>query len=269
MKVHLDALARAVALGVLVLVAQAGCGDDSGGGGSGSDGSSAVLDLGGGCATCNGCCDNGECKLGTSASACGFGGLSCQKCKTGEQCLSGTCTTSSSGCSSTSCSTGCCDSNGKCVSPPTSSACGLSGSSCTECKTAEECKSGVCTPTGSGKYDVVVVSAKVSNSDCGFGDDCDPFVEVQLGSNKTVKTPTKDNTETPVWNYKILTATLTALTKETMKVAVKDEDVAFDDTIDTCSIMLKQSEVTSGSRTADCGKKVKALKLTFKATSTN
>lgn len=268
----------ALLVAAFALVSIAGCAGsdddglyDFGSGGLGSDGGYSYFDLGGSsggsCTGCTGCCQNGSCQAGTSATACGFGGLACQSCQSNEKCLSGTCVQdTSSSCNSSNCKTGCCDSNGKCQETTSDSACGTAGNSCKACSTGESCVAGVCTKSSSAKYDVTLVSAKVKNGDCKdawlIPDSCDTFVEVQLGSYKA-KSPVKKDTETPKWDYKLFTVSAKDLTDNSLKLKVIDDDTIIDDTLGTCSLSVTSSDISSGSLVKDCQK---AKSVTFKFT---
>ena len=120
--------------------------------------------------TCTGCCDGDSCKAGTTAAACGKGGLPCNSCATGQSCNSkGACA-----CDSTKCQ-GCCDKN-TCKTGTDSNACGKGGGACTGCKTGETCVSGQCksgvkcdSTTCSGCCLVGQCKAGTDVSACGTG----------------------------------------------------------------------------------------------------
>src|SRR5262245_45910198 len=49
------------------------------------------------CGNCEGCCQAGVCKLGTSSDACGSNGLVCQACGASASCVLGQCTEAAGG----------------------------------------------------------------------------------------------------------------------------------------------------------------------------
>ena len=122
------------------------------------------------CSTCSGCCFGGnQCMPGTSVAACGFGGLTCQACKGTDQCTNGACVPAAPKCDASNCANGCCSSAGVCIEPTTTAACGKGGAACKPCAATEVCTAGVCESAGPKTYAVKIISAEVSNGDCGFG----------------------------------------------------------------------------------------------------
>jgi hypothetical protein len=220
------------------------------------------------CANCNGCCLNGQtCMPGNTEAACGFGGLACQVCGSTDLCISATCQPQTPQCSAATCADGCCDAtSGTCIKPPTDAKCGLGGATCQACGSDEECKTGACTKKGPVTYEVIVVSAEVKNSDCGFNDDCDAYAEVALGGGAVVKTPDVDGSETPKWDFKLFDATSTELLATKLTVTIKDNDGALnpDDTLGTCELTVTQTDLDAGTLVSDCTEKVKNLTFSFK-----
>jgi len=158
-------------------------------------------------------------------------------------------------CGPTNC-TGCCDAAGKCQPGTTDADCGTGGATCTKCGSSSTCTSGKCQSTGPKMYKVTLVSATVSS--CGLGDTCDAYVVLKVG-NTTKTSATKDDTNTPVWNEYMLTESDTNLQKG-FSVTVYDEDLAFDDTIGTCTPTISTSVLSAGKLITTCGD---ASKLTF------
>jgi hypothetical protein len=80
-----------------------------------------------------GCCDVNTCTSGTSPTACGKGGLSCQNCQAqGQSCAASTQTCiGTPSCNSGNCP-GCCM-NGVCLGGSADSACGAGGGACQDC----------------------------------------------------------------------------------------------------------------------------------------
>jgi len=92
-----------------------------------------------GLSTCSGCCDpNGDCVAGTSADACGSGGIACGTCGATEECTAGLCLE----CGPTTCA-GCCAA-GRCQPGTTQAVCGSQGSVCQACPAASTCSGGSC-----------------------------------------------------------------------------------------------------------------------------
>lgn len=89
-------------------------------------------------ATCNGCCDNGQCQVGNLDTACGLGGGACAACQTGESCQTGVCKTGGS------CDNGCLDGQQVCQPGNANDACGTSGAACTSCQSGTTCSGGKC-----------------------------------------------------------------------------------------------------------------------------
>lgn len=203
---------------------------------------------------CAGCCSSVTgCVSVPNDTACGYGGMACKACKANEKCIGGVC--QSTTCGPTNC-TGCCDAAGKCQPGTTNDACGTGGATCTKCGSSSTCTSGKCQSTGPKMYKVTLVSATVSG--CGLGDTCDAFVVLKVG-NTTKTSATKDDTNTPVWKEYMLTESDTNLQKG-FSVTVYDEDLAFDDTIGTCTPTISAAVLSAGKLVTTCGN---ASKLTF------
>jgi hypothetical protein len=114
--------------------------------------------------TCAGCCNgSGQCQNGTSATACGSGGVDCDSCVDGEVCCGGVCRTGLSCCDAGSCpSCQTCTTDGVCVAT-TGASCG-SVPACNRCSAA-----GTCEPVNEGGF-------------CDDGDVCTNSTSCQGGS---------------------------------------------------------------------------------------
>ncbi|GMU60712.1 MAG: hypothetical protein AMXMBFR34_24750 [Myxococcaceae bacterium] len=117
-----------------------GTGGGSGGGGEGGGGGGGGGPTDGGCspANCNGCCEaaTGQCRGGNLFAACGMGGVACQRCPTGQTCISFTCQTYQC--------PGCTDATGACLSGTQNQACGTDGGACVMCPGTQSCLGGAC-----------------------------------------------------------------------------------------------------------------------------
>jgi len=73
---------------------------------------------------------------------CGRGGINCVGCYTGEACEQGTCVARP--CNPTTCPTGCCTLDLRCLTNTTVAQCGNMGSDCAPCDKFQFCVEGVC-----------------------------------------------------------------------------------------------------------------------------
>lgn len=155
-----------------------GLGSAASGGGRDGGGSGAA------CEGCAGCCEDGICKDGVEAGACGSGGGACESCNGGATCREGKCVAA---CGPDTCA-GCCDADGQCRAGSSSGACGSGGEACTSCggdRTCSEgacidascqatCASGCCTSAGCQPGDAPSACGKGGNAcvACGAGRTC-------------------------------------------------------------------------------------------------
>lgn len=92
------------------------------------------------CGACSGCCLGLlGCQSGTSAVACGKGGVACTQCPSNQECLDGRCQF----CGPASCA-GCCNGVGQCESGTSDFGCGTSGNGCDLCGPQKRCIGGRC-----------------------------------------------------------------------------------------------------------------------------
>jgi len=245
----------------LLLTLVLGCGDSTGR----LDGSSSKYpDYGGtvyrdrgtgvacSSANCSGCCGNNHCKQGGTSQACGYGGNMCQACITGQSCQGGVCITSK--CDSTTCKSGCCDSSKVCKNGTADTACGTAGASCSACKSSEVCTSYKCQPKSSALYKVILeklVKEKAFTCDSWPGGECDFYLEVEVGPIKATST-TKANTDNPVWNEVLATATAQQITKK-LYAKVYDDDWPVDQYVGECKPSVSNADIAKGSLSVECG----------------
>jgi len=208
------------------------------------------------------------CMLGTNAQACGYGGVPCQTCQSTETCQMGVCISTST-CDAQSCANGCCASSGTCEAGNTDTACGTGGAACEACASDKVCSQGACITKGSGSYQVVLVSLKITDkwTVCGWNGlypeaTCDPYVEITVGST-TKASSTKQDSHSPVWNEPLLVATEAELTGK-VTVFVKDEDTGPDETIGECYPNISSTDLAAGQKIDNCGANVTDLTLEFK-----
>jgi hypothetical protein len=94
-------------------------------------------------ANCDGCCTaEGACVVGTSAAACGAGGVSCEACTDGYTCndFFGEFACGPEPCGPQSCA-GCCAGPFACLAGTSGLACGSGGEACVTCSPSETCES--------------------------------------------------------------------------------------------------------------------------------
>jgi hypothetical protein len=222
-----------------------------------------------GCGSCAGCCLQGTCQTGDSPGACGSGGMECQTCVTGQQCVSGQCVNTQPSCSFANCPSGCCGSSG-CVDPPTDNQCGTGGASCQACVGGQVCRQGQCdSGSSTGTFQVKLVGVVLDKDACGwFGtvtDDCDPFAEVTF-KGTMYPTPVLANTNEPVWDADLFSASAADLRSNPIDVKLIDEDTGLNmnDELGTCSLQVTESALNAGELVQSCGQYAQGLKFTFK-----
>ena len=189
-----------------------GLGGGPGGGSGGSGGSGGGTGTGGGSAACSaancpGCCDpfTGQCRPGDQSTLCGASGIACKVCNTGvgQTCTNKACT--GGPCDATNCA-GCCANTTTCITPQTSSQCGLNGASCVSCQGTAQCQvdAGVCAGgsgggaggsggsggAGGGGLTLPCSPACATGKCCDFGVSCASsgasclFTNLLLGTNQ-------------------------------------------------------------------------------------
>ena len=102
----------------------------------------------------SGCCDGNVCQLGVTGVACGGSGTSCRNCLaisqicSGQQCIDDP--GAGASCDQNSCTDGCCDDKGHCLSGLDAASCGIGGRRCVDCTApGSSCLLGTCTgPNG-------------------------------------------------------------------------------------------------------------------------
>jgi hypothetical protein len=152
--------------------------------------------------TCSGCCDGTtmSCQPGTSATACGGRGTTCQPCQSGDVCQNGACvagacgTTGAACCPFHECSGGCCDDGicvavgsacstivgicqsngacGACGAPTTTSCCVVTSTATTTCTSPyADCVSNRCEPCGQNMQSCCPGNICVGGFACAPGPD--------------------------------------------------------------------------------------------------
>lgn len=226
------------------------------------------------CGACTGCCDEtGTCvpPASQSAIACGVNAGACIACNTGEICVAGQCQTASTGCSPSTCPTGCCV-EGSCILPDfqNSAACGAGGLACNVCTWGVLCAAGSCTTeidSNAGFY-IAVDEVQVKPSDPSGtawdfpGGLADPFVCFSDGI-VTGCTPIVQDNDDAVWtpaayatdaSGKPVLFSSAQIMNGSLQFSVYDSDVAFNDLIQSgaysSGIFFKQP---AGYATTDFG----------------
>jgi hypothetical protein len=114
-----------------------------------------------------GCCEGNVCVTGSSNTACGFGGQSCQDCQAfGDVCQGQVCQGQTQ-CNAQTCGFGCCQGN-FCVTGSLDTECGFGGQSCQDCQAfGETCQGQVCQGGGT-------CNAQTCPNGCCLGGACIP-----------------------------------------------------------------------------------------------
>ena len=255
---------RNLSLAAALLLALAACGEDGGS----SDGPIIYPDFGNpnppkpdltaGCgpASCTGCCKlttaGTSCVGGGVDDACGYGGLTCISCSSGQKCNNGVCAGAT--CDATKCKDGCCDKSGKCVSPPTNNSCGVSGAKCATCQSSETCIKGACKDESKLEYEIILKSVeKVTGYSCdSFGGKCDFYVKLTVG-NQTGKSSTKSDTDNATFNETLINSAKALDITKKFEVKVYDEDWPVDQFVGDCKPTITTKDLVAGSLKTECG----------------
>lgn len=217
---------------------------------------------------CAGCCQAGQCVTGTSVSQCGAGGGACQNCGTGNICSGGTCIATS--CQS-SCTTGCCSGN-TCNTGTSNTACGKAGGACVSCGANRTCNAGACVVDPLKTYDLVLVAASVPTTNASgnawdaFSGLPDPYAKVvstQGASKHEGQTPFLSDTPNPIWNATVLTGVTAGELKSSVRIDLFDDDVAVDDTIGGCALVLTDAVFDGTLRNGSCPASAGGVAFTF------
>ena len=210
---------------------------------------------------CGGCCFNNECLGGFDDGKCGFAGEQCKTCSGAKTCENQACTDVTQDCWQTC--DGCCDDLGECWPGDDMAACGSGGSACGICPLSHACLAGICALDTATKWDVWAFDGEVLSSPDGgwdeFGGDPDPYVEIKTYYNEaegyllTGVSFTDDNTAFPYWNQPILFDIPAGdLLEHGLAVHLYDADLAWDDSIGSCSFLLFKSDF-DGDPKGSCG----------------
>ena len=217
---------------------------------------------------CAGCCQAGQCLTGSSVTQCGAGGGACQNCGTGNVCSGGTCIATS--CQS-SCTTGCCSGN-TCNTGTSNTACGKAGAACVSCGANRTCTAGACVVDPVKTFDLVLVAASVpplnasGSSWDAFSGLPDPYAKVvstQGASKHEGQTPSLSDTPNPIWNAVVLSGVTAGELKSSVRIDMFDEDVAVDDTIGGCSLVLTDAMFDGTLRNGSCAASAGGVAFSF------
>ena len=212
-------------------------------------------------AECAGCCFNNECLGGADDNKCGSGGEQCKSCTGAKTCEGQVCVDVSQDCWQTC--LGCCDDAGECWPGNDLAACGTDGYSCEICPFSHLCMAGTCALDMDTKWDVWAFDGEVLYTPDGGWDeiagDPDPYVEFKTYYNEdegyllTGVSFTDDDTNFPYWNQPILfNIPAGDLLQHGLAVHLYDADLAWDDSIGSCSFALSESDF-DGEPKGSCG----------------
>lgn len=145
---------------------RSGVGGTAGSAGDGGSAGSSAAGSSGPCSDCaQGCCQDGTCIRFTAQTtqACGFGGIACETCKPGGQCIKGACMYPQPGCGPANCA-GCCVDANMCTDGTSGDACGHGGQACQAC--------GDCIPRSGGGGSCHLACGPSNCEGCCQGDSC-------------------------------------------------------------------------------------------------
>lgn len=217
---------------------------------------------------CAGCCQAGQCLTGSAVAQCGSGGGACSDCGAGNLCAGGTCIATS--CQS-SCTTGCCSGN-TCNTGTSNTACGKAGGACVSCGANRTCSAGACVVDPVKSFDLVLVAAAVPSVNASgsawdaFGGLPDPYAKVVSTRGATKhegQTPALSDTPNPIWNAVVLAGVTAGELKSSVRIDLFDDDVALDDTIGGCSLVLTDAQFDGTLRNGSCAASAGGVAFTF------
>jgi len=210
---------------------------------------------------CGGCCFINQCLDGYDDTKCGYGGEQCKACTGDKVCQDQVCIDVSQDCWQTC--DGCCDDAGECWPGSDMAACGQGGLACEICPLSHSCMAGTCALDAATKWDVWAFDGEVLYAPDGGWDelagDPDPYVEIKTYYNEsegyllTGISFTDDNTSFPYWNQPILFDIPAGdLLEHGLAIHLYDADLAWDDSIGSCSFLLFESDF-DGDPKGSCG----------------
>ena len=147
---------------------------------------------------------------------------------------------------------------------------GDTGVACAACVDPDNCAQGTC--TSGPAWVITIASATIAPTDLddeswdGFGGLPDPELTGGLGGQPAddFLVPFDSNTLSPVWNYTVGSYGQADLIAEGLFLVFTDDDVAFDDPMGECTVIVTPIDLAAGTKTyATCGTKVTDLKIDF------
>jgi hypothetical protein len=113
---------------------------------------------------------------------------------------------------------------------------------------------------------VTLVSLTITSPWTACGEpNCDPYVEVTLGSTSKTSSA-KSDSNSPTWDEQLFTATGSDLTSSTMQVDIYDDDLlGLYDWVGECYLQVSSTDLSAGKLVQACGAYVTNLTFKFDA----
>jgi hypothetical protein len=146
---------------------------------------------------------------------------------------------------------------------------------CGACTGSDNCAQGTCAVGAA--WVITIVSATIADTNLDGNDwdggltlpasrPPDPEVAGGLGGQAAddFLAPSQPNTLTPVWDYTAGSYGQADLIAEGLFLVFTDDDVAFDDPMGECTVIVTPTDLAAGTKTyATCGASVTDLKIDF------